>query len=142
MNDEKRRILNMLAEGKINVTEAEELLVAIGEKNADPSVKDSPIEDKCRPKCLRIMVEDDSKGEAGEKVNIKIPLQLIRAGMKLGSIIPGKTREKIDAALKDKGIEIDINDVKPEQLEQIFSAMKDCCIDVDSQKGKVKICCE
>jgi hypothetical protein len=142
MSDEKRRILNLLAEGKINVTEAEGLLNALGERGDKATEENSAKEMGRRPSCLRILVEDCGSGKEGDKVNVKIPLQLIRAGMKLGSILPGKTREKIDAALKERGFTTNLSDMKAEQLEEVFCAMKDCCIDVDSADGKVKICCE
>ncbi len=144
MNDERRRILNMLAGGKINADEADQLLDALSIDKTEKQKSDEPgSEPKSKPKCFSIFVDEAGCGEGkGEKVNIRIPLQLIRAGMKFGSCIPEKAREKINSVLKDKGIDVNINDLKAEQLEEFFTAMKDCCIDIDSSEGKVRMCCE
>jgi len=43
-----------------------------------------------------------------EKVNIRIPFQLLRAGIKLASVVPVDVQGKVNDALKEKGINIDL----------------------------------
>jgi hypothetical protein len=142
MSEERRKILNMLAEGKISADEAERLLEALGkrESGGESEGKIQP-QHKGKLKCLKIQVEPKS-GESKDKVNIKIPLQIIRAGIKLGSVIPGNTKDKINEALQEKGIALDINDLKGDSLETILESLCEMSIDVDDDDEKVRICCE
>ncbi len=146
MSEERRRILAMLADGKITADEAEELLDAIenpGSMNVDSSTdtKDESILKKIKPKFLRIMVEPKD-GKSGEKVNIRIPMMLLKAGVKLASVVPGGTKDKINDKMRDKGINIDINNLDSKSLDEIVTGLGSMCIDVDDDKEKVKIFCE
>ena len=144
MSDERTQILNMLAEGKINTSEAERLLDAIEEPKQSAGDQ-GPVEiftDRHGKelKYLRIVVEP--KSGSGEKVNIKIPLKLIRAGIKLKSFIPGSAKQKVDELMKDKGLNFNIDDIKPDSLDGILNSLSDFAIDVDDNVEKVRIFCE
>ena len=94
-------------------------------------------------KYLRVQVEP--KGGGGGKqgtVNIRVPLKLLRAGVKLGSVLPGHSKEKINAALRDKGLDFDISSLEGEKLEEFLSALSDMEIDVDEKDKAVHIFCE
>jgi class 3 adenylate cyclase len=94
-------------------------------------------------KYLRVQVEP--KGGGGGKqgtVNIRVPLKLLRAGVKLGSVLPGHSKEKINAALRDKGLDFDISSLEGEKLEEFLSALSDMEIDVDEKDKTVHIFCE
>jgi len=142
MSDEKRKILEMLAEGKISTDDAERLLAALGEKA--PGATDGPEgnEDVKRPKYLFVQVDGDGSSHGGrENVNIKIPLGLLRAGMKFKSLIPEKARTKVNAHLGEHGIDFDLNDMDAEKLEVFLKALTETSIDIDSNKETVKIYC-
>jgi len=148
MSEERRQILNMLAEGKISADEAERLLDAVGEKKATPETpkneagteaRPEPDSDR-KPKNLRVVVKG-KKGK-GENVNIRVPLQLFRAGVKLGSFMPFDVSEKVNAKLKDKGIDIDVKNINSEKLDQIFESLQAMSIDIDEDDESVKIFCE
>ncbi len=151
MSEERRRILAMLGEGKITADEAEELLDAIEKQYKTDDVKasiseasdDSDENNKKtkKPKFLRIMVEPKD-GRSGEKVNIRIPMMLLRAGVKLASVVPGGAKDKINDKMRDKGINIDINNLDSKSLDEIVTGLGSMCIDVDDDKEKVKIFCE
>lgn len=146
MGEERKRILKMLADGKITADEAEELLDAIENPATMNMVEsresgDESFVKKIRPKFLRIMVEPKDGGK-GEKVNIRIPMMLLKAGVKLASIVPGNAKDKINDKMKDKGIDIDINNLDTKSLEEIITALGTMSIDVDDEKEKVKIFCE
>ena len=138
MNEERKRILDMLAEGKITAEDAERLLLAIsGEKeNSTGSTVKS-----ASPKYLRIMVEPGPSSDHHDRVNIRVPLKLIRAGLKLTSFIPKDAQGKVNEALHEKGIDADFKDLKPENLEEILSQLDDLSINVEG-KETVKIFCE
>jgi class 3 adenylate cyclase len=94
-------------------------------------------------KYLRVQVEP--KGGGGGRrgtVNIRVPLKLLRAGVKLGTVLPGHSKEKINAALRDKGLDFDISSLEGEKLEEFLSALSDMEIDVDEKDKTVHIFCE
>jgi len=141
MSNDRRRILNMLAEGKITAEEAEELLESISSRT-DETAKAEPVDkSKAGPKYLRVMVEPKN-GAGGDRVNIRIPLQLVRAGVKLASIMPGTVTDKVHDKLKDQGLDIDLTNMTSESLHEVISCLNDMSIDVDDEKETVKIFCE
>jgi hypothetical protein len=68
-------------------------------------------------------------------------MKLIRAGLKLAAFIPRDARTQVSTALKDKGIDADWENIKPEDLELIVSQLDDLTVDIDG-KDKVRIFCE
>lgn len=142
MNEERRRILDMLAEGKISVDEAEKLLSAIS-AGSEPEERqpDSSEVGKPKPKYLRIVVEPDPKDSDGERVNIRVPLNLVRAGLKWAPFVPKHARTHVHEALHKKGIEMDFTQMKPEDIEEFITNMNDLTVDVEG-KEKVRIFCE
>jgi hypothetical protein len=139
MSNERARILKMLAEGKISVDEAGELLDALSTATA---AAETPVAAATgKPKYLRVQVDPGNRA-GKEKVNIRVPLQLIRAGAKLTSIIPGEAREKVNRALREKGVEVDLNDLSSGGMDGIIEALTELSIDVDDGDEKVRIFCE
>ncbi len=142
MSNDRTKILNMLAEGKISVDEAEKLLGALGE---EPVSADAPVKSgkKGSPKYLRVVVDsiDEASGKP-EKVNIRVPIQLLRAGIKIKSILPGHASDKVHGALHDKGMDFDFNNMNPESIDELINALSELTVDVDSDNDKVRIFCE
>jgi len=142
MSNERRQILEMLAAGKITAAEAEGLLDAISKRSSDSSSDESGSPQKKKPKFIRIFVEPGSNSERGKRVNIRIPLMLVRAGMKMSSFIPDDAKEKVDEALRDKGININLSSMKQEQFEEVVEALREMDIEVEEGGDKVHIRCE
>ena len=67
---------------------------------------------------------------------------MIRAGIKLGSLIPSSAHGKVDYALREKGLDIDLKNIRAEDLDQIIGSLCDMSIDVDADDESVKIFCE
>ena len=142
MNEERRKILDMLAEGKINTDEAEKLLAAIsseesGEKKSQPKLSS----EKQSLKYLRVVVEPAPDNKDGEKVNIRVPMKLMRAGIKLASLVPVDVQGKVQDALKEKGVKLDLSQITEDNLEELIEALSDLTVDVEG-KEKVRIFCE
>jgi Fe-S-cluster formation regulator IscX/YfhJ len=137
MSDNQKRILDMLAEGKISADEAQKLLAAIRPGGDEP--KSTPTRDA---KYLRVVIHPDPDAPETDdvrKVNVRIPIALIRAGIKFTSLIPADASGQINAALKDKGIDFDVRNLKPEDLEELIAALHDLEVDVQSGKEKAHI---
>ena len=147
ISENRRQILEMLSQGKITADEAERLIAAT-EKEAAPSAAGETAQvlpAKPRPKYLRVAVEagkDHNPNGQPTKVNIRVPLQLLRAGVQLGNLIPAHMRDKANAAMREQGVTIDLNKLRPENLEELIDQLNDVNIDVDEDRTKVRIFCE
>ena len=76
----------------------------------------------------------------GDNVNVKIPLGPLRAGLKLTSLIPKPARDQMNKAMVEKGMSFDLNNFKPEDIEELIEALREMEIDVDSTNGdKVQV---
>jgi hypothetical protein len=136
MSENRRKILDMLAEGKITANEAERLLTAVENESAPPSANG-------KPKFIRVMVTDEGHHGEPVNVNVRVPMQLLRAGVKLVSLIPPQARDQVNAALHREGVPLDLNEIKPDNLEELIDHLSDLAVDVDGgKKTKVRVFCE
>ena len=94
MNAERKKVLEMLADGKISTDDAEQLLETLENRTVEASSATAFAETGL-PKYLFVKVDSTS----GDKVNIRVPMKLIQAGIKLKSLLPRDAQEKINATL-------------------------------------------
>jgi hypothetical protein len=129
----------MLGEGKITVDDAERLLDALS--GAAPSDGPAAGTGRSKYKYLRIVVEG---GPDKERVNVRVPLALIRAGIKLGSLLPDKARGHVSVALRKKGINFDIDKLDPKRVDEFLEALTELTINADGAKGgeTIRVFCE
>jgi Asp-tRNA(Asn)/Glu-tRNA(Gln) amidotransferase B subunit len=142
MSEDRARILNMLAEGKINAEEAERLLDALDSRTAAeaPAATAASLPYKgdpapllnALPKYLHVKVD----GNEGEKVDVKVPLALVRSGLKLTSLIPPQAMAEINEQMTDKGISIDFTNLKPEDIDELIEALREMEINIDGKDGE------
>ena len=135
MSEERKKVLEMLSQGKISVEQAEKLLTAITGADA------SPAKDIVKKAAKYIKVEVKSK--KGDNVNVRIPMQLIKAGMKFQALIPESARQQVNNALAAKGVNVDIGKLKPEDLDELVQALSELEVNVNSEGGDlVHVFCE
>ena len=134
MSEETKKILSMLHEGKIGVEEAEKLIAAVSPAN--PST-DVPAASTGARKYLRIQVEPD-QGSGGDRVNVRVPMKLIRAGLKLAAFLPREAQTQVNSALQEKGMNVDLSKITPEDLEELVANLDDLTVNVEG-KQKVRI---
>ena len=144
MSENKKKILEMLAEKKISIDDAYRLLSVMDAGEGQPSgAPKAESEAKTKPKYLRVSVmpdPDNEKAENVDRVNVRVPMSLIRAGIKLTSLVPPEALDKVNGALKDKGINFDVRSVKAEDIEELIDALGELEVDVVSGRGeKVKV---
>jgi len=143
MSNERLRILDMLKDGKISVSEADELLTALDAQTPNPELAAADSGARKNLKHLRIVVDpENGRGGKKERVNIRVPLALLRAGAKIHSILPQEVRDKVEGAMKEKGVDFSLADVKAENIEPFIEALGDMSIDVEAKDKKVRIFCE
>ena len=124
MNAERKKILEMLANGKITAAEAEKLLSTLENKEIENKQLDT-IANKSLPKYLFVKVDSHK----GDTVNIRVPLKLIRAGIKLKSLLPEEAQDHINAKFGEKGINLD--DIKTEMGNHLFEFGHALCVGRD-----------
>lgn len=155
MSEGRRQILDMLAAGKITAADAERLIAAIessgngtpgapGAGNSAPAATEKP-----RPKYLRVLIEADESmtglKQGTTTVNVRVPMQLLRAGVRLAGLIPLQAHDQLDQAFSKHGVPITLSQIKPENLEELIDHLEDLTVDVDGKDGnavKVKVFCE
>jgi len=168
MSENQKKILEMLANKKISVDEAYRLLSALkSEAPAPESAAGAQTTAKPKAKYLHVHVhgrgrkndehdqhdedaqdddddddddyDDDEDDEPAEVVNIRVPMSLIRSGMKFSSLLPAEARDKVTSALGEKGINLDMRNMKPEDLEEVIAALEDLEINVIDGKEVVRV---
>lgn len=156
MNENRRQILEMLAAGKITADEAERLLAALDPEPIAVGVGNSgttgngarSATTRSVPKYLRVLVEADESmtGNKGlTTVNVRVPMQLLRAGVRLAALIPQQAHNQLDQALSSHGVPLTLSQIKPENLEELIDHLEDLTVDVDGKQGnatKVRVFCE
>lgn len=156
MNENRRRILEMLASGKITADEAERLLAALDPDTTMAGAAGSPTNGngvmpathKGHPKYLRVLVEADESmtGNKGlTTVNVRVPMQLLRAGVRLAALIPQQAHNQLDQAFSRHGVPLTLSQIKPENLEELIDHLEDLTVDVEGKDGnatKVRVFCE
>jgi hypothetical protein len=150
MGDDRRQILEMLAGGKITADEAERLILAL-EKSSEAvggASGGTATASKPRPKYLRVLVEGDEQmtgWKGGTTVNVRVPMQLLRAGVRLAGLIPAQAHDQLDQAFSQHGVGVTLSQIKPENLEELIEHLDDLTVDVDGKDGnpmKVRVFCE
>lgn len=134
MSEETRKVLEMLSNGKINVQEAEQLLQAVTAPGAGADDK------KAEPQYFRILVNKPAReGRKAEAVNIRVPMTVVRGGLRLGSLFPGMlAKKKVQLA---NGGELDLSKVTYTDLEAMIKDIGELTVDVDGD-AQVRIRCE
>jgi hypothetical protein len=141
MNEQRRQVLEMLAGGKITADEAERLIDALERDKPEPA-PGATSRPKPRPKYLRVVLDDRSVGDAPSRINIRVPLQLLRAGVRLTSLVPPQALAKANAELQKSGVPIDLTELKPQHLEELIDQLDEVTIDLDEPDTKMQVFCE
>jgi hypothetical protein len=146
MDEQGRQILQMLADGKITADEAARLLDALGHNESrvhEPSsLAHGP--NRRRVKYLRVIVDvpESFDGDGPGKVNVRVPFQLLRAGVQLASLIPPQALGQVNEELKRSGVPIDLTQLKPQHIEDLIEALDEMTVEVDQPDAKVRVFCE
>jgi hypothetical protein len=145
MSEDRRKILDMLADRKITTDDAERLLAALDKGPLSTAGSRRDGNSGSPAKYLRVVVdavEEDTHEPT--KVNVRLPLQLLRAGIKLQSLLPPEARAEVNSALRESGFNFDLSQIKPENVDELIAAFSDLAVDVDAEGGrsKVKVFCE
>jgi hypothetical protein len=143
MADNRKKILEMLEKKKISADEAYRLLSAVDTQEGVREEEVKSAVPKTNHKYLRVTItpgENQESSEHPERVNVRVPMSLIRAGVKLTALIPPEALDKANKAMEEKGINFDVRTLKPEDIESLIEALGDTQIDIEGKHGeKVKV---
>lgn len=154
MNEERKRVLDLLSEGKINADECERLLNALTAAARVEERAEGPFANlhRLRPhlhrmhehhhserRFVRIVVDKDTGEGRTERVRIKVPVKLLKAGISLSGLMPKDVRERVQEALKEKGIDVDPFALRGTDTDEIITALHDLEIDIGKNGEKVRI---
>jgi len=137
MSAERKKVLELLTEGKITAEEAEKLLDKLASLSAGDAEKSpgDPRDEQQKPlRYLRVEVE---KPGSSENVNVRVPLSFLRASSGLHVLLPQRVLEKLHA----NGIDVaTFSRLRGAELE---NALQQLDVHVDEGGGKkVRIFCE
>jgi hypothetical protein len=82
-SEERLKILNMIAEGKITAEEGAKLLNALSRSKSKQRTKDTQGMEGAEPRFLRVRVTDTRSGKV--IVNVNLPISLVDVGMRMGA---------------------------------------------------------
>ena len=151
MSEDRRRILDLLANGKVTVDEADKLLDAITD-TAPPSATgaDASAADARKPRWVRInVVKPPKDGKHEKEVNIRVPIAVVKGGMRLGAIIATFAGDKAAQRMKERGIDLDLSKINGDlsqmngaEFDAFMKSLDDMNIEIDDGKSQVRITCE
>jgi hypothetical protein len=146
MSDDTRRVLDLLAQGKVTVDEADQLLRAIA--SPDPAGQNEPAgaaapADKPKARWVRIAVHKQAKeGRTDQDVNIRVPIAIVKSGMRIGALIPGLAGDQVAAKMRERGLDVDFSKLDTAAIESILKELAETNIEIDSGRSHVRITCE
>jgi hypothetical protein len=137
MSDERKKVLEMLAAGKITADEAERLLDKLSSNvsNATPAVEApavAPGSAAAKLKYLRIVVDQPGR----DQVNVRVPLSFLGSAKSLLAIMPKAVNERLARHGINAGSFATMN------LDDLGSAMRELNVEMDEGGEKVRIFCE
>ena len=139
MHENSRRVLDMLSEGKVSVDEAERLLSLVDEgPEATTAVQTLAPPRTETARYLRITIDSDGD----EHVDVRVPLALLKAGVKLHNLLPDQAAQGINKTMERNGIDVDIHNLQTEDLDQLIDALSDIEVNIQDGDDKVRVYCE
>ncbi|MFU8890803.1 MAG: hypothetical protein ACNA76_03975 [Anaerosomatales bacterium] len=93
---------------------------------------------------INALSDDDIVKVTGgkDKVDVKVPLAVLRAGLKLTSLIPPQAMDQISESMGEHGMSLDFNNLKPEDIEELIASLREMEINVHSENGEnVRVFC-
>jgi len=149
--DETRRVLDMLQEGKITVDEADRLLKALSaDRPPDTAAADAAADGRDRVRWIRINIQKPANdGHKAKNVNIRVPIAVVKGGMRLGAIIGTFAGDKAARRMKAQGLDIDLAKISSDlsqmngpEFDEFLRSLNETNIEIDDGRSQVRITAE
>ncbi len=148
--DDIRRVLDLLSQGKITVDEADRLIKAVSADHT--AAADQPGSDNRPPaRWFRINIHKPAKDQTHKPkdVNIRVPIAVVKGGMRLGAIIATFAGEKAAQRMKERGVDLDLATINGDfsrmngaEFDSFLRSLDEMNIEVDDGKSQVRITTE
>jgi len=129
MQNERKRILEMLARNEIGVDQADKMLTKAGP---------GPALALARKKLRYLYIIISKADEPKDRVNIRIPLKLLAHGLKITKLMPARVRDKVNVALTKVGLHFSITQ---DSILDFIDALTDLSVDIEDGE-RVRIYCQ
>lgn len=149
MSDQTRRVLDLLASGRITADEADRLLAALHESEQGSRTEPAGGADSDGPagRFLRIEVQKAAAGgEPPRRVNIRVPLTVVRSGLRLGALLGGFKGERgwgrfgrLSERLRARGVDVDFDQLDASQIEALLRETGEVTLDIDDGRAQVRV---
>jgi hypothetical protein len=151
--DDTRRVLDLVAQGKLTVDEADRLIKAL---SADPPpetaapAEDTATDGRERVRWIRINIQKPANdGHKAKNVNIRVPIAVVKGGMRLGAIIGTFAGDKAARRMKAQGLDIDLAKISSDlsqmngpEFDEFLRSLNETNIEIDDGKSQVRITAE
>lgn len=105
MTENCRQVLEMLSAGQITPDETDRLIAALADRSLVATQGDrSEPRWTTSPTYRPVLTDIDEDRDGPIKVNVRVPLRLLRAGAKLASLIPPQAQDDVNDALRVQGV--------------------------------------
>jgi hypothetical protein len=138
MSEERKKVLEMLAAGKITAAEAERLLDKLSSNGSTAASGTEPpaaaaATATAKPKFLRIVVDQPGR----DQVNMRVPLSFLGSAKSILAVMPKRVNERLAEYGINAGSFATMN------LDEMGQAIRELNVDIEEGEGKkVKIFCE
>jgi len=96
-----------------------------------------------RRRYIRIQVAPKAGWTSRERrVNVRVPVGLLRTGVKLSSILPEQAREKINQTMRERGLDMDLDSLDDQKLENLLDYLAQMGIEVEAEDKIIRVYCD
>ena len=96
----------------------------------------------CAPKFLRLMLEPKPGCGSERKVDIRVPLGVLRSGLQIAQSLPATRRGQMTIALGTHTLAFDVSKLNTESADEFLGQFKDLSTDIDREKETLRLFCE
>ena len=145
MQAEHTKILEMLEQGKITSGEAAALLDALGPQpgrsSNRPPGDNHGGNDTRMPKYLFIKVQpsEGATDENLDRVDIRVPLAVLRAGVKLDAVLPDSAAARVGDVLDQRNVDFNLKGMDEAAINEFIAALADLEVDVVDGQHQVRV---
>ena len=126
MKEERKKVLDMLEQGKVSPEEAAQLLDCLEENEEKQSMRVQT--DAARMKGKKLRVEVNGFVEGGKKINVNVSVPLVLARY-ADNILNNCVPKEVNEELKGKGI--DLYALNIGQIVDMFESLEEDIVNVD-----------
>lgn len=132
MKQDRRKILEMLQAGEVSVGEADELLDSLATAKVNAVA----------PRFLRLTLEPKAGGDSDRKIDIRVPLGVLRSSLQIAQSLRVQGRGQMTIALGTHTLAFNVSSLNTENMDEFLAQFRDLSTDIDRQNETLRLYCE